>query len=157
MPREDGFFDDLARGLADGTLTRGKALRLMGAAVVGGALGSLGIGEASADPIGCKRNGKTCTRNDQCCSGNCESGTCSTCPSGRELLSNGTCALPCTTREGCFAAGCDPNSTGCEVELGGGDARYCRNSGGLTSCTSTADCPSGQFCVSPEGACARTC
>ena len=35
MTREDGFFDDLARGLADGTLTRGKALRLMGAAVVG--------------------------------------------------------------------------------------------------------------------------
>ena len=37
---KEGFFDDLARGLADGTLTRGKALRLMGAAVVGGALGS---------------------------------------------------------------------------------------------------------------------
>jgi hypothetical protein len=77
MAREDGFFDDLARGLADGSITRGKALRLMGAAVVGGALGSLGIGaEASADPPGCKRNGKTCTRNTQCCSGNCSSGTC---------------------------------------------------------------------------------
>jgi hypothetical protein len=73
---EDGYFDDLARGLADGTLTRGKALRLMGAAVVGGALGSLGIGEASADPPGCKRNGKTCTRGTQCCSGNCSGGTC---------------------------------------------------------------------------------
>jgi hypothetical protein len=73
---EDSFFDDLARGLADGSLTRGKALRLMGAAVVGGTLGSLGMGEASADPIGCKRNGKTCTRNTQCCSGNCSGGTC---------------------------------------------------------------------------------
>ena len=77
MAREDGFFDDLARGLADGTLTRGKAIRLMGAAVVGGALGSLGIsGEAGADPPGCKRNGKHCTRNDQCCSLNCASGSC---------------------------------------------------------------------------------
>ena len=77
MARDDGFFDDLARGLADGTLTRGKALRLMGAAVVGGALGSLGMGtEASADPPGCKRNGKTCTRGTQCCSGNCSGGTC---------------------------------------------------------------------------------
>jgi hypothetical protein len=44
MAREDGFFDDLVRGLADGSLTRGKAIRLMGAAVVGSTLGSLGIG-----------------------------------------------------------------------------------------------------------------
>ena len=76
MARDDGFFDDLARGLADGSLTRGKALRLLGAAVVGGALGSLGIGEASADPPGCKRNGKTCKRNEQCCSRNCSGGSC---------------------------------------------------------------------------------
>ena len=77
MAREDGFFDDLARGLADGSLTRGKALRLMGAAVVGGALGSLGIGEASADPPGCKRSGKTCTRSEQCCGSLvCVSGSC---------------------------------------------------------------------------------
>ena len=77
MAREESFFDELARGLADGSVTRGKALRLMGAAVVGGTLGSLGIdGEASADPIGCKRNGKNCTRNEQCCSKNCSSGTC---------------------------------------------------------------------------------
>src|SRR5919107_5968508 len=74
---EESFFDDLARGLADGSLTRGKALRLMGAAVVGGTLGSLGIGaEASADPPGCKRNGKNCTRNEQCCSRNCSGGSC---------------------------------------------------------------------------------
>ena len=78
MAREDGFFDELARGLADGSLTRAKALRLMGAALLGGTLGSLGIsGEAGADPPGCKRNGKNCKRNDQCCSGNCStSGTC---------------------------------------------------------------------------------
>jgi hypothetical protein len=69
-------FDDLARGLADGSITRGKAIRLMGAALVGGALGSLGIGEAGADPIGCKRNGKACKKDTQCCSGNCEGGTC---------------------------------------------------------------------------------
>jgi hypothetical protein len=62
MAREESFFDELARGLADGTLTRGKALRLMGAALVGGTLGSLGIGEAGADPPGCKRIGKHCTR-----------------------------------------------------------------------------------------------
>ena len=72
---EDGFFDDLARGLADGSLTRGKALRLIGAAVVGGSLGSLGIGEAGADNL-CKPNGKKCNSDNQCCSGTCSSGTC---------------------------------------------------------------------------------
>jgi hypothetical protein len=79
MAREEGFFDELARGLADGTLTRGKALRLMGSALVGGTLASLGIGEAGADPPGCKRLGKNCTRDTQCC-GNlvCPSGTCQT-------------------------------------------------------------------------------
>src|SRR5215211_8942802 len=79
MAREEGFFDELARGLADGSITRGKALRLMGAALVGGTLASLGIGEAGADPPGCKRAGKHCTRNDQCCGTLvCVSGTCQT-------------------------------------------------------------------------------
>ena len=42
MSREtrESSFDELARGLASGNLTRGKALRLMGAALVGGALAS---------------------------------------------------------------------------------------------------------------------
>src|SRR5215217_3830167 len=79
MAREESFFDALARGLADGSITRGKALRLMGAALAGGALGSLGIGEAAGDPPGCKRAGKHCTRNDQCCGSLvCVSGTCQT-------------------------------------------------------------------------------
>jgi hypothetical protein len=31
----EGSFDELARGMASGSITRGKALRLMGAALVG--------------------------------------------------------------------------------------------------------------------------
>ena len=81
MAREDGFFDDLARGLADGSITRGKALRLMGAALVGGTLAALGIGGvAAADPPGCKRAGKACKKDTQCCSGNCEGRTCGCSP-----------------------------------------------------------------------------
>src|SRR5215204_5509847 len=69
--------DELARGLASGTLSRGKALKLMGAALLGGTLASLGIREAAADPPGCTPNGKECKRDKQCCSGNCSSsGTC---------------------------------------------------------------------------------
>jgi hypothetical protein len=74
----DHSFDELAIGLASGSISRGKALRLMGAAVLGGALASLGIGGvAVADPGGCKRGGKPCKKDTQCCSGNCgEGGTC---------------------------------------------------------------------------------
>ncbi len=35
---EEDSFDDLARGLATGTLSRGQALKLVGAAVLGAAL-----------------------------------------------------------------------------------------------------------------------
>jgi hypothetical protein len=56
-------FDEMARALASGSISRGRALRLMGAALVGGTLGLLGVGGvAGADPPGCKRNGKHCKR-----------------------------------------------------------------------------------------------
>ena len=76
MARDESFFDDLARGLADGTLTRGKALRLMGAAVVGARWDRLASVRHLPTLSGCKRNGKNCTRNEQCCSGNCSGGSC---------------------------------------------------------------------------------
>src|SRR3954452_2772528 len=110
MAREESFFDDLARGLADGSLTRGKALRLMGAALVGGALGSVGIGEASADPPGCKRNGKTCTRNDQCCSANCTSGTC------QAQTTTTTSTTSTSTTSTSTTPGCLPNGGPCTAE-----------------------------------------
>ena len=140
MPREDGFFDDLARGLADGTLTRGKALRLMGAAVVGGALGSLGIGEASADPIGCKRNGKTCTRNDQCCSRNCSGGTC-------QAQTTTTTTSTSTSTTSTTTTGCLPDGETCT----GGGTPCC--SGNCSGGTCSA-CPAGTVELS-NGTCAR--
>ena len=60
--------DELAKGLASGTLSRGKALRMMGAALVGGALASI-PGVAWADD--CRRLGRECSRDSQCCSRNC--------------------------------------------------------------------------------------
>jgi hypothetical protein len=78
MAREtaEGSFDELARGLANGGISRGRALRLMGADLLGGTLASVGIREASADPIGCKRNEKKCKMSSQCCSLNCVEGRC---------------------------------------------------------------------------------
>jgi hypothetical protein len=71
------YFDELTREVASGTLSRGRMLRLMGAAFLGGTLASLGLGGvAAADPPGCKRNGKTCRLDRTCCSGNCSNGQC---------------------------------------------------------------------------------
>jgi hypothetical protein len=126
---KDGFFDDLARGLVDGTLTRGKALRLMGAALVGGTLGSLGMGEASADE--CKRNGKACKKDKQCCSGKCEGNICvAACPSGQVLCGGNCVSNRCLT-------GQTFNTTTCQCECPSGQ-EVC---GG--SCVSSS-CPTGQ-------------
>src|ERR687890_1886735 len=114
---EEGFFDELARGLADGTLTRGRALRLMGAALVGGSLASLGIGgEAGAAPPGCKRAGKNCTRDPQCC-GNlvCLSGTCQTPTTTTTETPTTTTTTPCLPNGGtCSTSGdcCSGNCVG---------------------------------------------
>jgi hypothetical protein len=65
-------FDELARGLASGSISRGRALRLMGAALVGGSLASIpGIAWAKPKPAGGK-----CNHNHQCESGNCSGGIC---------------------------------------------------------------------------------
>ena len=92
-------FDELATEMASGSISRGRALKLLGAALVGGALASLGVGEAAADE-GCKPAGKKCRKNAQCCSGMCDSST-------------GTCAcqpdfLPCTANSQCCSGLCNP-------------------------------------------------
>jgi hypothetical protein len=60
--------DELAKGLATGTLSRGKAIRWMGGALLGAALVSF-PGLAWADD--CRRLGRECRRDSQCCSRNC--------------------------------------------------------------------------------------
>jgi hypothetical protein len=160
MTREDrgaSSFDELASGLASGTLSRGKALRLMGAALVGGTLASLGIGEAGADNL-CKQDGKKCRKDAQCCSRNCDdiSGKCAAaCPADTFELSNGSCAKRCTNQLDCpgGCGGCDPREriTG---------ARYCRANlppGGF--CDTTFECPLGYFCgeYGSEGLCYPLC
>ena len=197
-------FDELARGLASGELSRRKALRLMGAALVGGALGSLGIGAAAADdeckPVNakcrknhqccsgncsksgtsrfgtcaCQENGGSCANNSQCCSGNCASGTCAAactsnggfcfsddseccsgncsnsfcCPAGWMGLSNGTCAMLCTTGSECGAGcTCVSGSSGSFCGTGTGSGRSCLDD--------DLECPTGEFCVG--GQCSAAC
>jgi hypothetical protein len=149
---EEGFFDELARGLADGTLTRGKALRLMGAALVGGSLASLGIREAAADRPGCKRNGKNCTRDTQCCGSLvCPSGTCQTpTTSTTETPTTSTTETPTTTTtetpSTTTSTPCLPNGGSCTT-----NGQCCSD-----NCSNGFCCPTGYVGLS-NGTCAKPC
>jgi hypothetical protein len=148
-------FDELTRGLASGSISRGRALRLMGAALVGSALGSLG-GVAAADDE-CKPAEKKCRKDHQCCSGNCgEDHKCAACPSGTTPCGTQCCQ----TAETCVNDACCPNArvcgTGTSVtcctegqECGGGAC--CTPRGG--SCTTATDCCGGLDCDSNKGTC----
>jgi hypothetical protein len=101
----------------------------------------------------------TCIPNDQCCEGcpdgqTCQNGTCVTaCPSDKVLLSNGSCATPCTTT----GASCGSCGAGvCSLDASG--AIYCLNTGvpGNGSCSSDSNCPTGYFCKAGS-LCARLC
>jgi hypothetical protein len=165
-------FDELARELASGSITRGKALRLMGAALVGGALGSVGIGEAAAAPIGCKRDGKKCKNGTQCCSGNCSGGICVSCPSGQELCGGNCVSTSCPTTGQifepsccCCVAQCDPACPSpcmCETLADGSDSVCgdCTTGTCLAGVASCAECTGDTpLCVSRGGflLCERVC
>src|SRR5215212_9070761 len=142
MAREEGFFDELARGLADGSITRGKALRLMGAALVGGTLGSLGIGEAAADRPGCKRIGKNCTRDTQCC--------------GSLVCPSGTCQTQTTTPTPTTSTTETPTTSTTETPTTSTTTTTCSGLPNGATCTTSGECCSDNchssgFCLPPTG------
>lgn len=69
-------FDELAKGLASGTVTRGQAMKLVGAAILGTTLTSLFTRRASAQSVSCPEDlepcGNTCCdTTEECCGGVC--------------------------------------------------------------------------------------
>ena len=111
--------DELAKGLATGTLSRGKAIRWMGGALLGAALASV-PGVAWADD--CRRLGRECRRDSQCCSRNCvrrgDDKVCA-CPEGqtrcndrcvnlqRNVRHCGECFNRCAEGEECVRGVCE--------------------------------------------------
>jgi len=145
-------FDELAVGLSSGTLSRGKALKLLGAALVGGTLAfTPKVAEAALHK---------CDSTEDCSSGICCDGTC------------------CGVLTGEGGPGCFPAAKSCGK---GRVATFCGNTVefgitclaacfGTASCTTTADCEaqefgSGKVCVTPpdtqpgevSGQCASPC
>jgi hypothetical protein len=117
--------------MASGTLSRGRALKLMGAALLGGTLASLGIREAAADPScggGCKRDGKTCRYDRTCCSQWCADGICA-------KMSRFTCQCPTATLGSCARGICGSPAVQAAC------TNFCASHGGggtVTSCETGA-------------------
>jgi hypothetical protein len=134
--------DELAKGLATGTLSRGKAIRWMGGALLGAALASF-PGVAWAND--CRRLGRECRRDSQCCSRNCirrgDDKVCG-CPEGQTRC-NDRCVNLKTNENHCGRCGkrCDAGEQCVRGECQGGEP-IC-----------TPSCPEGQECMEgPPGA-----
>ena len=153
----DHSFDELTRGLASGSLSRGKALRLMGGLLVGGALGSIpGVAWANDDdddrcPEGQTRCGERCVNlrfNERHC------GSCFNRCRSTQSCCNGRCVNLMRNENhcgGCFNRCAD----GQECE-GGTCAATCISNGN-GPCGPTEDpccsgnCDSSGFCLPPTG------
>src|SRR4051794_8273670 len=168
LPLEGGAIelslDELAKGLATGTLSRGKVIRWMGGALLGAALASF-PGVAWAND--CRPLGRECRRDSQCCSRNCvrrgDDKVCG-CPEGQtrckdrcvNLKTNenhcGSCSKRCAEGQECVNGVCGGEA--CEGEfltpVGGGDP-ICACGG---SCAASCDeCPSGTICTNGPSEC----
>lgn len=126
-------FDSAARGLADGSVSRGKALRMLAASLFGGALVA-----APAVAVAAPKPGGT------------------GCPKPGEIRVNGKCQ--CNTAEGLVTCGAskrcvDPNACGGGQHV---DTETCKcvcDNPGETLCPGTGNCVSN---ACPEGAVLET-
>jgi hypothetical protein len=103
-------FDELAKGLAGGTVSRGKALRWLGAALFGGAVASI-PGVAFAAPCRSPRircSGQCCAEGVTTCQGTGRNKTCGpapvVCPPGQDVC-GGQCLDTSTDLANCGACG----------------------------------------------------
>jgi Dickkopf N-terminal cysteine-rich region len=109
MDTHEHWFDNLLRSMAAGT-SRRTALRTLGAGAAGGFLALMGVSGSAADGgrDDCKRAGKACKKDLQCCSGMCVNGVCL----------SGPCE-PCRTDQDCTAGNlCDQQYGLCVPFLG---------------------------------------
>jgi hypothetical protein len=154
----DRSLDELAKGLASGTLSRRKALHLMGAALLGGALASVpGVALAAPKP-GSGRGGG----GKSACAKYCQSLFGANTPAEQQCVSEGTAGTgPCfscspTTGCGpnfqkptCTGAGQSYNCSTCQCECPGGSIAC----GGGCCPARTVACDTQTVCGATAGIC----
>ena len=113
----EGSFDELAKGLSSGALSRRGALRMLGAAMLGGALASIpGVAwtkgtrcprgthrcpDGSCVPKGQACGSKGCPTGETKCNGTCRN-------LQTDTLNCGTCGNACPAGHSCVNGGCSP-------------------------------------------------
>ena len=151
VTEEEPSFDTLAKVLATGTLTRGRVLKLAGAAFLGSVFGSLfGLpaSEAQSQSVG---GGGGQHHHHHHHHHRHHKG----CPSGTMQLSNGTCALPCTQPSDpqCCNSCCLPWQANPNIGFCSATCQVFPSSCGLNG---DSACPKGQFC-NQFGFCTPVC
>jgi hypothetical protein len=148
-------FDELAKGLATGSFSRGQALRWMGAALLGGVLASvpgLAFAHHKPDHTGGPPEGEQgCPAGKVRVSGQC------VCPEAVSPCGNTCCALNERCITPLFSNGqqvCCPTTCEAGITAGGGEAR-CIEFGFSCNfqdpCNADSDCFSGQLCIQTPG------
>jgi len=114
MDMHEHWFDDVLRSMATGA-SRRTILRKIGAGAAAGVLALVGVSAGAAadhnddnnEDDDCKRAGKKCKKDSQCCSGMCVNGVCL----------SGFCE-PCASDKDCADGVCDPMYGLCVPFLG---------------------------------------
>lgn len=164
-------FDDLARGLANGSISRRKAIKFISAITLGGILGLSGIGTAFAKNKTCAQWCAAVFGANTLAAGRCTSdaahgtGLCSSC--GTATLPSSVCctrnssdnctsysgASCCRSGQTCVNGSCCANANACGSTC---LAAPCDSSQCLTCDSSTGTCvgcPSGKTCL--NGSCCK--
>src|SRR5579884_596359 len=136
-------FDNLAKRLASGRVSRRAITRALGGGAVGLLAGALGRAGATAAQPACRGAGHPCDGNQTCCAGLvCQASgpgaalRCTACPPGTKACGT-TCAACCADSD-CPGAAC---STGSCVN------GTCQQSAMANCCTSDAQCDDGNPCT----------
>jgi hypothetical protein len=133
-------FDDLARGLAKGTVSRRQALTLVGSSLFGGALGSVGLSddaEASCKSKCDKKAKKRCIKKCEKKQLNCPNLGTACGKVASTLVCN--CRLSKEGKQNCANVVNPPNGVA------------------FLTCTLSSDCPKGQICDFGGNVCRRAC
>jgi hypothetical protein len=126
-------FDEIAKGLASGTISRRRALKLTGMALLGGGLLAMFPGVAGAQSIVPDGVEVTAHNNPGC--------------KGERSISHNSCAFnSCGRRRDCFCATTAGGNKRC-VSLR--DERCPRRN----QCNTSRQCPGNQYCIQTGGCC----
>jgi hypothetical protein len=153
---EDHHLDSLARGLANGSISRRKAIKFIAATTLGGILGLSGIGTASAKNKTCAQWCAAVFGANTPAAGRCTSDA----AHGKGLCSSSSCGPATLPSSVCCTRNSSNNCTsysGASCPCDSGRCLTCDSSTGTcVGCTSGQTCVNGSCCVNAN-VCGSTC